>query len=153
MKRFPRAYFSVYRQRNKFIEVGGVDATKFLQGMCTNDVALLKKEGDCIATSFLTTKGKVFADSFVYYKQVDATGKYLIETELENGPPLLDYLKKFKLRSKVNFDTPSYNSFVVTESSEFSKDHTVVSASDPRKSLAGAVRVVTKRKWHFWCVV
>lgn len=43
----------------KFNSYSGTDVTKFLQGVCTNDVNKLKNHGDCIAAAFLTPKVKL----------------------------------------------------------------------------------------------
>ena len=42
--------------RDIFNLCSGTDVTKFLQGVCTNDVNKLKNHGDCIAAAFLTPK-------------------------------------------------------------------------------------------------
>lgn len=46
----------IFLNHRLLTKYSGKDLTKFLQGVCTNDVHKLQKHGDCIAAAFLTPK-------------------------------------------------------------------------------------------------
>jgi len=93
-----------------FIEVKGKDTKAFLQGLCTNDVNKLVRKNDSIAASFLNTKGRIMADTILYYTPtVNPDGKpqtpendvILIEVQSEMYKDLFNTMFIYKLRSKV----------------------------------------------------
>jgi folate-binding protein YgfZ len=76
--------------------ITGDDAGKFLQGLITNDMALLAIE-PAIHTALLSSQGKILFDFFV----VKSPDGYLLEAEREKLPELVKRLAMYKLRAKV----------------------------------------------------
>lgn len=85
-----------------------------LQGLCSNDLERLQKPGDAVNAAFLTSKGRIQTSASVYFNtREDSAPSVLIESHTDLSTALLDYLRLYKLRSKVKFDTPSlYTSYV-----------------------------------------
>jgi glycine cleavage system T protein len=76
------------RSYRGIIELTGKDRTRFLNGMITNDVGLLK-EGDGLYAAVLTTHGKIIADMRVY-AEGDAYWLDLQEARIPEVRRLLD---------------------------------------------------------------
>ncbi|KAJ2366197.1 ccr4 associated factor [Coemansia sp. RSA 2610] len=77
------------------LEVGGADATDFLQGMQCNDMAQIAGRG--MLTGFLTPQGRMVADAFVY-----ATGGgYMVEVDARVGAHVQRLLAFYRLRARV----------------------------------------------------
>jgi folate-binding Fe-S cluster repair protein YgfZ len=49
-----------------YFRIEGRDTYKFLQGIITNDIYLLKEKNDCLACAILNPKGRVVSDLFMY---------------------------------------------------------------------------------------
>jgi len=88
------------------LEVVGSDALKFLQGICTTDTLAL--DGSCCGTVFLTPKGRVLADAFLYERKpkendIDANIKssVIIEVHSSIADSLKTMMSVYKLRSKL----------------------------------------------------
>ena len=86
------------------LEVIGKDTLKFLQGICTTDMS--KKLEGVQATAFLSVKGRVMADAFIYPhvgqdKKGDDVDAVLIELDKATLPQIQQMMKVYKLRSKV----------------------------------------------------
>lgn len=84
----------------------GADATKFLQGLVTNDVRTLQQPGDCMYAAFLSTKGRVTHEAIITMGgqgggAAAADQAYLIETDGALLPALRKHMTVHKLRSKV----------------------------------------------------
>lgn len=84
------------------IEIRGVDTKKFLQGICTNDINKLDQTINCLATAFLSTKGRVIADAFIFNNSNDKDDIVIVETDKAIHAKLLKFLSSYKLRSKVS---------------------------------------------------
>ncbi|KOS22451.1 putative transferase CAF17 [Escovopsis weberi] len=94
----------------QLISVAGTDAAKFLQGIVTANV--LSKQGlprtDGFYTGFLNATGRVLHDVFVYPFQKDGFGVlggedgFLIEIDAAQMNALARFIKRYKLRAKVN---------------------------------------------------
>ena len=101
-----------------YISIKGADAKKFLQGLCTNDINQLNSTTkNCIAAAFLTPQGRVFADAILYYRGLASSSSnssssggstittegddIIIETDKKLSKKLLQYLKMYKLKSKI----------------------------------------------------
>ncbi|KAE9964140.1 hypothetical protein BLS_008597 [Venturia inaequalis] len=83
------------------ISLTGSDASKFLQGLTTNNVDPARETG--WFSAFLNAQGRVLMDSIVY-PITDASGGergYLIEVDNTVSGDLLKHLKRHKLRSKI----------------------------------------------------
>jgi folate-binding protein YgfZ len=86
------------------VEVKGKDVLKFMQGLCTTDMAELPMP--VRATAFLSPKGRVIAEAFLYGRPGPANrdGKediVLVEVDAQSAPALVQMMKVYKLRSKV----------------------------------------------------
>ncbi|HEY8190467.1 MAG TPA: folate-binding protein [Micavibrio sp.] len=82
------------------VRIGGGDRRAFLQGLITNDVALLDRQ-PCLYACLLTPQGKFLHDFFM--SEQDG----IITLECEGGERARDLsnrLKKFKLRSKIDLE-------------------------------------------------
>eukprot|EP01038_Epipyxis_sp_PR26KG_P008349 gene8349-11294_t len=108
-----------------YLSLRGVDAKKFLQGLCTNDLNMLKLHGDCIAGSFLTTKGRILVNTFIYLlddtisdfitnnyieplsfhsilsAHAGQASSFIIEFETDLTNDIRNHLTAYKLRSKI----------------------------------------------------
>jgi folate-binding protein YgfZ len=84
------------------VKVTGKDASKFLHGLMTNDMGLLKASHDAMFTAFLSTKGRILFDAFVARVECE-TGKdtFLLDCPHGVAGQLEKYLKRYRLRSKV----------------------------------------------------
>ncbi|GLE07927.1 hypothetical protein PINS_up018756 [Pythium insidiosum] len=88
----------------RVLQVRGVDAARFLQGIITNDMKGITKPQDAVYGAFLTTKGRVLGDCNIV--QVEADTFFLdydagVETELTK------HWKRYKLRMKVTLEDKS----------------------------------------------
>jgi len=79
------------------LRIAGPEAVKFLQGLCTSDVLALERVQ---ATAFLTTKGRVLADAFLWRTKDDAEAIF-VDCAKSQETVLLRHLKMYRLRSKV----------------------------------------------------
>ncbi|KAJ0410385.1 hypothetical protein P43SY_002717 [Pythium insidiosum] len=88
----------------RVLQVRGVDAARFLQGIITNDMKGVAAPQDAVYGAFLTTKGRVLGDCNVV--QVEPETFFLdydaaVETELTK------HWKRYKLRMKVTLEDKS----------------------------------------------
>ena len=84
------------------VTVMGEDAEKLLQGVITNDMALLNDQ-PAIHAGLLTPQGKILFDFFV----VKAPGGFCIETARDKAAELSDRLNIYKLRVKAEIQDAS----------------------------------------------
>jgi folate-binding protein YgfZ len=148
-----------------YVEITGKDTTKFLQGICTNDISKLTNHGDCLAAAFLTTKGRVLADAIMYNvidkdeadKAGSATssGKRSIVLEIHSSAVagLIKYLSMYRLRSSVKVTDASSKYSTVLFTKYGSKNEPqppadaegtiLVTAVDPRIASLGARILLT----------
>ena len=87
--------------------INGEDSKGFLQNLISNDIEKVTENSSCFA-SLLTPQGK-FLYEFILLKH--KTG-YLIDCEKSQSEDLLNQLKMYKIRSKVEILNLS-NEFVV----------------------------------------
>lgn len=98
----------------RLIFLNGRDASKFLQGLITNDVTKDVRNGYFAA--FLNAQGKVLNDAFVYpisgsnwqrlpgFTQSEQSDVgFLIDVDATTLEPLLKVFKQHKLRAKLNY--------------------------------------------------
>ena len=50
-----------------YLEVAGKDAVKIVHSVSTNDITDLSNHGDCVATAFLSPKGRLYLGDAIYY--------------------------------------------------------------------------------------
>ena len=78
------------------LSVSGEDRVAFLQGLVSNDVALVGA-GRAVWAALLTPQGKYLADFFIFAD----TDRLLLDCEREQAPMLATKLSRFRLRSRV----------------------------------------------------
>ncbi|KAK9474879.1 Aminomethyltransferase folate-binding domain-containing protein [Dipodascopsis tothii] len=92
------------------VRVSGADASHFLHGITTNRMPE-EDDDEGIYTAFLTAKGRVLYDTFVYPAHTNAAWAtehgeepaYLVDCARSRLGELLTHLRRHKLRSKVKF--------------------------------------------------
>ncbi|KAI9166766.1 putative transferase CAF17 [Paramyrothecium foliicola] len=99
------------------ISLSGPDAAKFLQGIVTSNVVAKdgNPRGDPFYTGFLNATGRVLHDVFIYPYQrgpglpggssVDRA--YILEVDANQSTTFRQYLKRYKLRSKISLQALS----------------------------------------------
>ncbi len=145
-----RYVFSICMMERPYLIVAcyndsGPDAKKLLQGLCTNDLTQLRKKGDCLAVSFLTSKGRIFSNGFVYQLPSENLHDVLIDVDVKMHSELKKYLAVYKLRAKASIRTLSYHAYLdvnrFDEKYQCSDSGIVVESVDPRVPNYG-VRVI-----------
>lgn len=84
------------------IRASGPDASKFLHGVITCNVATMAK-GDARYGALLTPQGKIISDFLFYCEGDDA---FLLDAPAERADDLLKRLTFHRLRAKVTFEKP-----------------------------------------------
>src|SRR4051812_37372873 len=79
------------------LALGGAEASDFLQGLITNDMASIQ-DGRAIYASLLTPQGKILFDFFVVRQAAD---QLLIDCAAVHAADLLKRLTLYRLRAKV----------------------------------------------------
>eukprot|EP01032_Pedospumella_encystans_P008751 gene8751-10353_t len=122
---------------SSFLEVNGVDAKKFLQGLCTNDMHNLKSPGDALAAALLTPKGRILAPIIMYLKSSAESGdNILVEVHKKNAAEIQRYLTIYRLRSKVTIKPIGVQCTVHLEPSEVVVQP-MLAVKDPRSDILG----------------
>lgn len=101
----PLAAFAARLSTRSLISVRGSDSLKFLQGLLTNDMGLLKEQ-PMLYAFMLTGQGRVLNDVFVYADLSSPADKpcYLLECDSGQRDATLQRLRFQKLRYKVDID-------------------------------------------------
>lgn len=89
--------------------ITGRDRVPFLQNLISNDLNPLG-EGKGLYATLLTAKGRVLSD-FYLYSLPDAL---LMDVEWSNAQKTFDQLMRFKLRSQIKIETPSWGRLLVS---------------------------------------
>lgn len=131
---------------NKYIKISGKDKSKFLQGLCSNDLNLLQNHGDCIASVFLSSSGRIIVDALIYNVNKGATDSYfIIETHNKYATVLKNYLHSYKLRSAVSIEDANVFGMLIHNKIKTHHVHNnlydnvefIVESIDPRTSTLG----------------
>lgn len=109
------------------IAVSGPEATSFLQGLATNDVAKLTP-GEPLYAALLSPQGKILFD-FLLFAENDTI---LIDVQKEKRPGLVQRLTMYKLRAKVEI-APRNDRIVIADEGP----------DDPRLKTLGQRSIVT----------
>lgn len=88
--------FSTFLSQRAAISLSGEESIEFLQGLISNDARLLAN-GNSIYAALLSPQGKFLHDFFLIPWQ----GKIFIDVRADRAKNLLDRLKIYRLRSKV----------------------------------------------------
>lgn len=94
----------------KVLQISGVDAPQFLQGLITNDIRHLEEGtqgAKSIYAMFLNNKGRVLYDTLIY--KWEEPNCFLIECDKSNFNDLHKYLKVFRLKRKIALADVSEN--------------------------------------------
>lgn len=114
------------------LHLSGPDASAFLQGLITNDMALLEQQA-CLYAALLTPQGKLIFDFFIFRKDDD----YYVDCLKEQASALLQRLMMYRLRSKVELADVSDHYSIVSATVAEDLDNGVIQSSDPRSSEMG----------------
>lgn len=82
------------------ISLTGHDASHFLQGLTTANIALSPIRNTGLYGAFLSASGRVLHDVFIYSTGEDEGG-FLIEVDKDEVGRLATHLRRYKLRSKI----------------------------------------------------
>ena len=88
-----------HHTNSRFFKISGDDSESFIQNLITNDITKCSKDR-IIYSCLLTPQGKFTADFFIF-KQNNI---YFFETDKKFYNNLLQKLKIYKLRSKINIE-------------------------------------------------
>ena len=88
--------YKAFLPHRGILQISGEDRATFLQGLITNDVRKVTPTQTLYAV-LLTPQGRFLYDFFIS----EQGGAYLLETEVERLPELLQKLTFYKLRSRV----------------------------------------------------
>ena len=86
------------------IEISGEEAKDFLQNILTNDVNKVDKSNS-LFSAILTPQGKYLYDFFI----IKSLNGYFLDCASESTKEIIDYLFKYKLRSKIEIKDISSN--------------------------------------------
>lgn len=126
------------------IKLTGPDARKFLDGLVTNDMALVSPEKAGYG-ALLTPQGKIITDFFVIELIKEDGGGFLFDLPAAMVPDVLQLLTRYKLRAKVAIEDLSADAAViaVTDGGLLSPDCGIV-FGDPRYAGMGDRAVVAR---------
>ena len=96
------AWFDV-SSRGKIL-VTGEDNARLLHAMSTNDVKNLA-EGAGLYTFFLTDKGRIIADSYIYHRPAG----FMLDTEPETANILRDHLDRYIIADDATLEDETGN--------------------------------------------
>jgi len=88
------------------VEISGVDATKFLHNLVTNDIVKLVP-GDARFCALLAPQGKILVDFLVFAEGEGESRRYLLDCPRDLEPELLRRLAMYKLRAAVTVTSKS----------------------------------------------
>ncbi len=86
----------IFLSDRKILQISGIDAKNFLQGLITNDINLLDSK-TLIYTANLNANGKFFADFFIFKKKEN----YYLDCHINCIEDIAKKFNFFKLRSNV----------------------------------------------------
>lgn len=89
------------------IRIRGEQVEPFLQGLITNDINHIGKEGtqSCMFSMFLNKGGRVLFDTIIY--RTNEKDAFLIECDRNVDTKLRQHLKMFRVRKKIDIDSIS----------------------------------------------
>eukprot|EP00899_Mesostigma_viride_P020202 jgi/Mesvir1/28183/Mv04740-RA.1 len=125
------------------LRVQGQDAFRFLQGITSNDVRLLQQSEDKAFSQYtllLTPQGKLVQDVFLHKDPLEDKNSVIVEVPSGgNGASVIDYLRRYKLRAKVEIDDarPTLTPWVCFGASSESLAQNPAWKVDPRLKTLG----------------
>jgi len=146
------------------IQVHGDDTSKFLQGLITNDIEILKNTNtNAIYSMLLNVRGRILYDMIIYNDHINKSS-YLIEISKNVVADFIRLLRTYKLRKQINIDdvTQKYRIWSIFSSQNQLSSATndlrdslnfktrqglLIGQSDPRHASLG-IRLITERQTH-----
>ncbi|KAF1334113.1 Transferase caf17 mitochondrial-like, partial [Globisporangium splendens] len=99
-----RTHGVVRLANRRLLQLQGVDASRFIQAILTNDMKSVMKPGDTLYGGFLTTKGRLLGDCSVVQTREDT---FLLDYDASVSEDLMKHWKRYKLRMKVKLEDKS----------------------------------------------
>ena len=129
---------------SKFLSISGEDRGNFLQDLITNDIHKCDSTNS-IYSCLLSPQGKFIADFFI----IDHKNSYLIETHKKFVKDLINKLKIYKLRAKVEINiVDDLLSLSIIENNDLLQPEAdILLFKDPRNDKLGNKIFVTKNKF------
>ena len=129
---------------SKFLSISGEDRGNFLQNLITNDIHKCDSTNS-IYSCLLTPQGKFIADFFI----IDHENSYLIETHKKFAEDLINKLKIYKLRAKVeiNIVNDLLSLSIIKNNDLLQSETDVLLFKDPRNDKLGNKVFVAKNKF------
>ena len=129
---------------SKFLSISGEDRGNFLQDLITNDIHKCDSTNS-IYSCLLTPQGKFIADFFI----IDHENSYLIETHKNFAEDLINKLKIYKLRAKVeiNIVNDLLSLSLIENNDLLQSEAEILLFKDPRNDKLGNKIFVAKNKF------
>ena len=129
---------------SKFLSISGEDRGNFLQDLITNDIHKCDSTNS-IYSCLLSPQGKFIADFFI----IDHKNSYLIETHKKFVKDLINKLKIYKLRAKVEINiVDDLLSLSIIENNDLLQSEAdILLFKDPRNDKLGNKIFVAKNKF------
>ena len=129
---------------SKFLSISGEDRGNFLQDLITNDIHKCDSKNS-IYSCLLNPQGKFIADFFI----IDHENSYLIETHKKFAEDLINKLKIYKLRAKVEINNVNdLLSLSIIENNDLLQlEADIILFKDPRNDKLGNKIFVAKNKF------
>ena len=129
---------------SKFLSISGQDRGNFLQDLITNDIHKCDSKNS-IYSCLLNPQGKFIADFFI----IDYENSYLIETHKKFVNDLINKLKIYKLRAKVEINNVNdLISLSIIENNDLLElEEDIILFKDPRNDELGNKIFVSKNKF------
>ena len=129
---------------SKFLSISGEDRGNFLQDLITNDIHKCDSTNS-IYSCLLTPQGKFIADFFI----IDHKKSYLIETHKKFAEDLINKLKIYKLRAKVeiNIVNDLLSLSLIENNDLLQSEAEILLFKDPRSDKLGNKIFVAKKKF------
>ena len=129
---------------SKFLSISGEDRGNFLQDLITNDIHKCDSTNS-IYSCLLTPQGKFIADFFI----IDHKNSYLIETHKKFAEDLINKLKIYKLRAKVEINIVNYllSLSIIENNDLLQSEADILLFKDPRNDKLGNKIFVAKNKF------
>ena len=129
---------------SKFLSISGEDRGNFLQDLITNDIHKCDSTNS-IYSCLLSPQGKFIADFFI----IDHKNSYLIETHKKFVKDLINKLKIYKLRAKVEINiVDDLLSLSIIENNDLLQSEAdILLFKDPRNDKLGNKVFVAKNKF------
>ena len=129
---------------SKFLSISGEDRGNFLQDLITNDIHKCDSKNS-IYSCLLNPQGKFIADFFI----IDYENSYLIETHKKFVKDLINKLKIYKLRAKVEINNVNdlLSLSIIENNNLLQLEANIILFKDPRNDKLGNKIFVTNNKF------